>query len=68
MYIKTLPKREGRERHSRTHERRPYKNKNVNMEVNSNDMDSHGIKTMYSRSYPRQKMMSIIINTYQKDV
>ena len=37
------------------------------MEVNSNDMDSHGIKTMYT-SYPRQKLMSIMINTYQKEI
>ena len=28
--------------------------------LNSNDMDSHGLKTMY-RSYPRQKLMSIMI-------
>ena len=36
--------------------------KNVNMEVNSNYMDSHRMeKTMY-RSYPRQKLMSIMIS------
>ena len=97
MYITRLRKREGRERDSRTHARRPPEDpreapsrgptrgalplkvkyikktttknpdKNVNLEVNSNDMDSHGIKTMYT-SYPRQKLMSIMINTYQKEI
>ena len=37
------------------------------MEANSNAIDSRGIKTMYM-SYTRQKLMSIMINTYQKEV
>ena len=37
------------------------KRENVNWEINPNDKDSHGIKTMH-RSYPRQKLISIIIN------
>ena len=36
------------------------------MEVNSNDMDNHAIKTMY-RSYPCQTLMSIMINMNQKE-
>ena len=68
MDIKRLTKGEGRERDSRTHARRPpvkvkyikYKinpDKNVNMEVNFNDIDSHGIKTGIKNIIPQLQIV-----------